>query len=280
MDRWRAVKFMVISTITFTLMNTVAKQLNDFNPYEIIFFRSLGSFLLCMFILIRNRIPILGNQKSLLIARGITGMIAMMMFFMALQKLPFGSAVALRYLSPIFAALLAVFILQEKMYWQQYIFFALALSGVFLIKGFDIRVEGTGFIYILISAFFSGIVYIIIRKIGSGDHPIVIVNYFMFVTTLVGGVLTIFYWQPPQGIEWLLFISLGIFGFMGQLYMTKAFQLEKANIIAPLKYLEVINALIIGFFWFGEGYTFLSFLGIFVLIAGVFLNVIFKPKAA
>jgi drug/metabolite transporter (DMT)-like permease len=278
MDKWKAVKFMVISTLAFTLMNTFAKQLQGFHAFEIIFFRSLGSFILCMFILIKNRIPILGTQKPWLIARGIAGAIAMATFFMALQKLPFGSVVALRYLSPVFAALLAVFLLKEKMYLRQYFFFAMALSGVFLIKGFDLRVEGIGFLYILISAFFSGIVYVIIRRIGSSEHPIVIVNYFMFTTTVIGGLITIFNWQSPQGIEWILFLSLGLFGFLGQLYMTKAFQIEKANIVAPIKYLEVINALIIGFFWFGEGYNTLSLLGIIILIAGVLLNLLFKPR--
>ena len=38
-------------------------------------------------------------------------------------------------------------------------------------KGFNTQINFTGFIFILISAIFSGLVYVLIRKIGTHDHP-------------------------------------------------------------------------------------------------------------
>ena len=104
------------------------------------------------------------------------------------------------------------------------------------------------------------------QKIGDKEHPLVIINYFMVKAFLFGGIMTLKYWQTPSFIEYLLLLSLGSFGYFGQLYMTKAFQLHEANVIAPLKYLEVVFMIIIGAFWFDEIYNFYTFVGIFLIL--------------
>ena len=119
-------------------------------------------------------------------------------------------------------------------------------------------------------------VYIIIRKIGQGDHPLVVVNYFMFTATCIGGLFSIFNWQYPVGIEWGILLSIGIFGFFGQLFMTKAYQIAAIGTVAPMKYLEAVFALIVGWFWFGEGYTLLGLVGIGLIILGMMLNIYVK----
>ena len=133
-------------------------------------------------------------------------------------------------------------------------------------------------ILVLIASILSGMVFVIIRRIGKGDHPLVIVNYFMFSGTVIGGFLAIFNWQQPQGYEWLYLGGLGLFGYFGQLYMTKAFQMAKTNLVAPLKYIEVVFTISIGILWFGEIYTFWSYLGLFLIIVALVLNTFVRSK--
>ena len=128
------------------------------------------------------------------------------------------------------------------------------------------------------SAFFSGLVYVVITKIGTSDHPVVIVNYFMWISTILGGLFTIFNWQQPQNMEWLFLFSLGVFGYFGQLFMTKAYQLGSANKIVPLKYIEVIFTMLLGIAWFGDSYPLLSVFGTLLVIVGLVLNVMYKQK--
>ena len=135
-----------------------------------------------------------------------------------------------------------------------------------------------GLFLAVLSAIFSGFVYVVISKIGKSEHPVVVVNFFMFISTLVGGLLSINNWQNPQGMEWVLLLSLGIFGFFGQVFMTKAFQVATTNQVAPLKYLEVIFTVLIGLSLFGEIYTLWSILGIFMIILGLLLNVWYKSN--
>ena len=52
--------------------------------------------------------------------------------------------------------------------------------------------------------------------------------------------------------------------------------MEEVRLIAPMKYLEAIFALLVGWLWFGEGYTLLGLLGIILIISGMLLNIYAK----
>ena len=69
---------------------------------------------------------------------------------------------------------------------------------------------------------------------------------------------------------------MGLYGFYGQLYMTKAFQIASVNIIAPLKHIEVIFSVVVGVILLQEIYDILSILGILMIILGLVLNIIYK----
>ncbi|MRI02445.1 EamA family transporter [Kriegella sp. EG-1] len=267
---------MIVSTFSFALMNVSVKYLERIPTFQIVFFRCLGSFILATTYISIKRIPLLGNKRRLMLLRAIIGLTAMTLYFLSLKHLPVGTAVSLRYIAPIFAAIFAIFILREKIKIIQWLFFIVAFAGVLVLKGFDGNINTTGLTLILIASVFSGMVYVVLRKIGKSDHPAVVVNYFMFVGTIIGGVLSISVWLQPKGIEWLFLSLLGVFGFMGQIYMTRAFQIAQTNLVAPLKYVEVIFTMSIGVIWFNEIYTFYSFLGLIMIIAALVLNTMVK----
>lgn len=267
---------MVISAIGFTLLNTLVKQLSNFDVYQIVFFRSIGTLFFTIPILLKKNIGFAGNNKLWLFIRAIVGLSSMIFFFSSLKYITMGSAVSLRYIAPLFAAFMAIIFLKEKIKPIQWLFCFVAFSGVIVLKGFDSGMNQTGLLLALLSALFAGMVYISIRKIGIDDHPLVVVNYFMILSTLIGGVFSIKNWQNPIGWEWLLLLSLGVFGYIGQLYMTKAFQVTETNQAAPLKYIEVIFTILVGLTWFGEVYTFGSLLGILLIVVGLSLNVLIQ----
>lgn len=269
---------MVLSTIAFTGMNGLLKYLTEYSGPQLVFFRSLGSLFFTFGFLINKGIPILGTNRKLLLARGLFGSTSMLLFFIAVHYIPIGSAVALRYIAPIFAAVFAILILKENVRPIQWLFFSLSFLGVLVLKGFDSSIPLIGLVLVLMASVFSGLVYIIIRKIGHSEHPVVIVNYFMSIATLVGGILSIFYWRTPTYQDALLLLSLGIFGYFGQLFMTKAFQMGETSVIAPIKYVEVVFAIIVGVGFLGETYSVWSFIGILLIIGGLLLNLWFKQR--
>lgn len=267
---------MLLSTLFFAMMSTMVKYLKDFGAFQLVFFRSLGTLVFTMSFIIYWKIPLWGNQKKLLLLRGLTGTSSMVLFFMALHFMTLGSAVTLRYTAPLFVALLAILFLGEKIELIQWVFFCISFLGVVLVKGFDTSVDFLGLGIILLSSLTSAITYILISKIGSKDHYVVIINYFMLTATLVGASGSLFQWKTPQATEWLYFILLGLFGLIAQIFMTQAFQIGPAYKIAPFKFVEVIFSLAFGVLVFMDVYTFYSILGMILIIFGLLLNGFYK----
>lgn len=270
---------MLISTMAFAIMQLCVKYLQHLPTHELILFRSGISLVLTLGYLLPKGINPLGNNRKFLLLRGIFGVTALSLFFITLQKLPLASAVTVQYLSPIFTAIIAIFLLGERMKKVQWFFFAMAFAGVAMLKGFDERISlaylGLG----LLSAFFAGAAYNCIRMVKDTDHPLVVVFYFPLIATPIMLVLSYFEWVTPVGWDWFWIALLGVFTQIGQVFMTKALQNERANVVTSLKYLGSVYALGFGYFLFGETYDWLSLIGIILIVSGVVLNVLSKNKA-
>ena len=271
---------MIISSFAFSLMHLCVKALPHIPVFELVFFRSIGSLIISYFSLKKKGRPVFGKNKKVLLARGLLGTAGLTLFFVTLQNLPLAGAVTIQYLSPIFTAIFAVFLLKEKVRGRQWFFFALAFLGVFLLKGFDVSGQiSYKFIAIgMASACFSGLAYNCIRLLRRTEDPLVVVFYFPLVATPIMAALSFFNWVRPQGIDWLYLLILGVITQVAQVYMTKGIQSDVAGNIMTYKYVGVVFAFIYGFFFFEETYSFLSLFGIFLLLSGVILNIVFKKK--
>ena len=255
-------------------------------PYEHIptieqtFFRTFVSFVFCLFFMLKNKIKFSVKNPKLIFLRSIVGITSMIAFFYILPRMPLGTSVTLKYLSPVFTAFFAIFILNERLKPLQWLFILMALIGVILLKGFDSRIDFTDFLIGLLSAVTGGLLYIILRKISGDDHPYVVVFYFMLIGSIISGLLMIPYWVMPNWSDSFIFLGVGFSGFIAQIYMTKAFQQkDDANYIAMFKYLEAAFAIITGYLCFGETYSLLSFLGILLIFISLILTVRLKSKS-
>ncbi len=269
---------MLISTFAFACMNATVKHLEGISAYQIVFFRALGSLVFTFWFLRQHKISMKGTHHTLLILRGVVGVSSMLLFFSAIKYVAVGTAISLRYLAPVFAAVFAVFVLKERIKPIQWLFFCIAFTGVLVLKGVDGALDNYGLVLVLISALLSGLVYIIISKIGQREHPLVIVNYFMVIATVTGGLMSIQVWVTPVGLEWLFLALLGVFGYVGQIFMTRAFQMASTHQVAPMKYVEVVFTMTLGVCFFDEVYTLWSLLGIGLIVIGLLLNIAHKQK--
>jgi len=190
---------------------------------------------------------------------------------MAMQRIPLGSAIAIRYLGPIFGAIMAYYFLKEKISGARWI------AGVVLMKGFDSRIDNFSLILILISAITVGMVFVMLRYLGDKEHYLTIINYFM-VFCVVASLFSIPSWIWPAPRYYFDICTIGVFGLIGQVLMTQAFQTEEASVLAPFKYMELVYALILTYFVFGETHGTIAFLGMGLIMAGMLLNVYIKKQ--
>lgn len=269
---------MLLSSLFFSVMNLLVKMVPNIPAIEIVFFRSLVSLILSYGILTKSRVRVWGNNKKLLIGRGLSGAVALILYFTTLQVIPLASAVTIQFLSPIFTTIIGIFMVKEKVKPWQWLFFAVAFGGVMVIQGFDTRVSLYFGAIGIISSLFSGFTYTLIRKMGTSEHPLVIVFYFPLVTLPITGAYCLFNWVQPVGFEWLILILIGVSTQFAQYFMTMAYQNEELSKVAPLKYTGILYALILGYVFFAETFSWITYVGMLMVIVGIVLNVWYKES--
>jgi drug/metabolite transporter (DMT)-like permease len=162
---------------------------------------------------------------------------------------------------------------KERVRAWQWLFFLLSFAGVVVVKGVDTRIAPLYLALGVASAVFSGLSYNSIRKMGRGEHPMVIVLYSQLVVLPFSAMYCVLHWTTPVGWQdWGVLLLTGVFTQLSQLYKTKAYQAGPLASISSLDYLGILYALGLGFVFFGETFGLPSYLGMALVLLGVALN--------
>jgi drug/metabolite transporter (DMT)-like permease len=281
MKRWKSVpagvRYMLLATFLFALMKVCVKMIPRIPSVEIILFRSVISFVISFVGIKAAGVSPWGTNKPMLILRGACGSLSLILYFILIQQIPLATTYTLLYLAPVFATIIGVFFVKEKVLPMQWVFFALSMVGVVAVTGFDIRVEPIHLLIGLVSSASSGVAYNVIRRLKTTEHPLVIILYFPLVTIPIAAVYSIFIWEHPIGWDWFWLLMVGVLTQFAQYFMTKAYQQEEISVISSLSYLGIIYGLGFGFL-FGENFNLLTYIGMASVVLGVVSNIWWKKK--
>ncbi len=269
---------MFLSTLAFALANVFVKQVSHLPTMEIVFFRCFLGVIFCYAGLRRANADWRGSNRKMLFLRGFFGTIALFLFFTTVKNIPLASAMTIQYLSPIFTTIIAIFLLKENVKHLQWLFYAIAFSGVLLIEQFDARVSPLFLAIGVISAFCSGVAYNLVRRLREREHPLTVVLHFQLFGLIFGSLFMLFEWQTPRGFDWLFLILIGIFSQIGQVFLTNALQKEKAASVVIINYTGLIYGISIGWIVFGEAQTPASLFGMLLVVGGVVLSMIYSRR--
>lgn len=268
----------LIASVFFSIINALVKYLDDIPAVEIVFFRALVSFIISFWVVKRAKIKIFNQYSNILFARGITGAVALCMYFYTIQNMPLATAVTILYLAPIFTVLFAVVLVKEKPNKWQYPFMLLSLIGAGLMKNFDPRVSITHFALGIAAAVFAGLAYNCIRMLKGKVSPNLIILYFPMITIPICIPWLLFTWKTPNPLELAGLIAVGISTQIAQYFMTRAYLLEPAAKISHFNYLTVVYAFLTGIFLFEESINTLSIIGLVLVFVGIILSSKFAKK--
>lgn len=269
----KTVLLMLVSTIAFAIVNGIVKYLQEYGEFQLVFFRCIVSLLISFVQLKVLGIYLWGNNKPILITRGIAGVLALVMGFALIKNIPLGTAVMLIYLSPIFTALIAVYWLKEKVRSIQWFYLLVCVAGVVVLKKGEISLSFEMLLLGLGASAIAGLAYNCVRVCRKTDHPLVVVFYFPLLGAPISFLLIFIFqeWIWPSLADWLLILALGGFTQIAQIALTKALQTDTAANAVVLKYLGVIHAFFIGWFFFDENITMISTIGVIIVLLGIIL---------
>lgn len=269
---------MFLSTLAFFAANVCVKQVAHIPAMETVFFRCTLSTFFCIVILKSAKASVIGSNHTMLLLRGLFGTIALFCFFLTIQNMPLASAQTIQYVSPIFTATIAIFVLKENVLPAQWLFYAIAFGGVLLIERFDERISPFYLALGLISAFCSGMAYNLVRSLRGKEHPLTVVLHFQLVGAVLGFISLFFQWEMPQGWDWVYLFLIGVLSQIGQMFLTNALQRERIAGVAIINYTGLVYALTVGWFVFGESQEMESLFGMSLVVVGVLLSVLYGRR--
>ena len=106
------------------------------------------------------------------------GLIAMILYFSALARIPIGQAVTLQYTAPIFVALLSGRIIAEKVQPSVIALVVTAFAGIVLIVSPSLGSVEPNALLALGSGFFAALAYIYVRELRKTDSATSVVFWF------------------------------------------------------------------------------------------------------
>lgn len=257
----------VTAMVLYTAMSACVKAVSGRIPVsESIFFRaSIAAFLIGVLAMSRG-VSFKAGNVPLLVARSLSGLLAMSCNFYALGKMTLGDLSVLGNTFPIFVAVLSAVFLDEKLTRALIVWIAVALMGILILLRPDFHFFNVTGLIVLLGAFFSAIVVIVIHQSHETEPSLRIAFYFMMTCTIVSIPLMAQHYVIPTRLELLFLTGAGVFGTGGQILMTRAYGLEDVSRLAPLAYSGVVFSFLAGLLFWGEMPTLASMAGGFIVI--------------
>ena len=200
---YRGIALKLAATFVFSLMYAIIRLVNGVPVGEVIFFRSFFSLLPLLFIS-HFTVGLTNVARTTRprwhIVRSIAGISSMFLNFGAVQRLPLADVTGISFVAPIFAVLLAAFMLRENVGPWRGFAVVTGFAGVMLMLepqgGLQHIVSaglGSGSAMAVGGAFLSAFVIVYIRQMTATETSEAIIFYFMSVGSVVGAISMIWW---------------------------------------------------------------------------------------
>ena len=246
--------YMFMSVCAFSIMDLLVKWSQEYPTGEVLFFRGFFGLLLTYFLIPKDKLKSFykTDRKLEHFFRCFAGIIALIAIVVALRELPLAVVVSLSYAAPLFITVLSIFLLGEKVGIFRWIAVLIGFVGVLVISepGFS----EVNYLYILPIIFCIGMAFvtITIRKLSTSE-PVWLISIFFTLTITFVSLFTIpFGWIMPSLNDFILLALIGVTGGGANLLLTQSYKLSEVSLVAPLKYLSLIFAILFGYLIWDE----------------------------
>jgi len=270
--------------LSFSAMAVSIRLLaNELSIFEILTIRSGGALIILGTLLLlrpglRSQLPT--KRLPLHFFRSATHFAGQYCWALSLTLLPFATVFALEFTLPVWALLLAVFILHEKLTSGRIIVIVLGLIGCLVILRPGILAFQPAALLVLTCSFFYAVFNVYTKKMTATETTFAIVfwmNLLQFPLGLAGSdplfVQRLDMWQL------LPVVGVGVAGLSAHYCIANAFRYGDASLVIPLDFLRVPLIAIVGWMFFGESVDALVFVGAGIILVGLLWNLRQEAKS-
>ena len=274
--------WMLVAGFLFGWMGVFVKLGAEyFSHIELVFYRSFLGLLMIYAVIHQQGLSLSTHHLKQHLWRGVSGTIALMLYFYCITVLPLATAVTLNYTAPLYFSILTMLAFKEHFRPALSSAILLGFCGVILLLhptlAQDQLIPG---LIGLISGLLAGIAYLNVKQLGlRGEPEWRVVFYFSLIAAISSGVGMLFGTVHSITMPGLfILLGLGSTATLAQLAMTRAYRTGKTLVAGSLSYSTVIFASIFGMILWGEALPLMGWIGMGLIIAGGVLSLKLAPK--
>lgn len=246
--------WVVISGVLMSIQLAIVRMIADeISVFEIILFRSLFGIALIAPVIVRGAgTHLKPNRPFLAILCGSLAFLAGVFMYQAAKHLPVADIVAIHFTRPIFAAILAGFILREAIRGARMSAIIAGVIGAAVIIRPGMVDLNIGVIYVLCLVAVQSWNPINRKLLSKSDHPDTVAIWNVLTILPLAAVTSYFFWTTPtwEQLGWMALI--GIMEMMNQRVLARAYTRGDAVVVVALHYTRLPIAALVGFLMLGE----------------------------
>ncbi|HWF94925.1 MAG TPA: DMT family transporter [Xanthobacteraceae bacterium] len=266
---------MVGATIVFSVSSACSKWLVASYPVgEVLFTRSVVSLITCaLFILPTTGLAVFRTDRLRHHAlRSFSQFVSQSCLIIAFSLMPLAGAIAINFSAPLFATLVSIVLLKEKVGLARWSALLVGFIGVLIVTNPGAEAFQVGALFALTNAVLYGTVTAAVRGMTATESAATLTLYQLLLITGFFALVAPFGFIMPTWNHWGLIVFNGVANAVGQYWWTKSLHLGPASAIAPFFYLSLVWAVLIGFLVWGDVPTIGLLIGSAIVVAsGLFL---------
>jgi drug/metabolite transporter (DMT)-like permease len=290
----RGVLFLLLSVLIGSLQSVAIKWIGgNYSVLEIVTLRSLVALPLTLLIFRlegRRGLPTT-KQPKLEYVRGVFLFLSYTTYMMGLAALPLADVESIRFSGPLMITILSVLMLSEKVELRHWLTLIVGFMGVLLIIKPGSANFNEGTIFILISVLFYALNAILTRRLQTTDSSatmayfstLVYLACVLIVSPLAAAVGEIpgahpsiaflFHaWTMPTLLDLIIMCGLGFVWAAWMYFMTRAYSVAQASVVAPFEYTSLPINVMWGFIIWHELPTMMTVAGaLLTLLSGMYI---------
>lgn len=274
---WLALLWMLGAMVSFVGMAVAGRAIQtEMNTFQLMAYRSAIGWILVLLAVLRlgeGLRPVQTRRPALHLQRNVIHYVGQNAWFYAVMLIPLGQLVALEMTNPIWVAILAPFLLGERMTRARAVSAALGFLGVLVVARPGLSPLGMGHASVLLAAVAFALTSIVTRRITYEDGALCVLFWMTLIQALMSGAICLFTGLPlPSGglVPWL--IIAGFTGVSAHFCLTSALRAAPATVVAPMEFLRLPAMAFAGMLLYGEPLEWAVFAGGALIVAGILLN--------
>ena len=276
---------LIFASLFFSLMTVCVKKIDNRIPiYELVFFRSLLSLLITSLIINKRNINPWGENKPLLILRGLLGTIALICIFYAIRNMPLNISTVIQYTYPIFISIFAGILLNERITKNIFLAVITGWLGILIIlnpsqlSNLNVELNNLTIAIAFLGSISTSLAYITVKKLSLTENIFIIIKYFPLISIITLSPVVFINWVTPNISDLVWIIGIGIFTQAGQTFLTIGLKILPATEAASINYFQVFFGSLWGIFFFSEIININFLIGSLLVLLGTIISTSKKLK--